>query len=79
MERDPAEGRSLGLTPKSLAEERAISAVWRWFVHDQNRHDVPFATIVLKVHERCPHADVGRIASEFARRHQRALQRGTWG
>jgi hypothetical protein len=65
-ERDPAEGR-------------AISAVWMWFVRNQNKYDVPFATVVMKVRAQYPSANVGRIAAEFARRHRRALQLGRWG
>jgi hypothetical protein len=61
------------------AEARAISAVWRWFVRNENKHDMSFATIVMKVREQCPHADVGRIQVEFARRQRQALQRGRWG
>ena len=83
MERDPAWGRSLVRASKSsgrtLAEEQAISAAWLWFVRNQDRFDLPFSTVVMKVRERCPYADVGRIAVEFARRHRRALQRGRWG
>ena len=60
-------------------EGRAISAVWTWFVRNQNKYDVPFSTIVLKVREQYPSADVVRIAAEFARRHRRALQLGRWG
>jgi len=65
-ERDPAEGR-------------AISAVWTWFMRNQNKHDVPFATIVMKVRAQCSHAAVERIQTEFARRHRRALRLGRWG
>jgi hypothetical protein len=64
--RDPAEGR-------------AISAVWMWFVRNQNKYDVPFSTIVMKVRARCSGADIERIQTEFARRHRQALQRGVWG
>ena len=64
--RDPAE------------EGRAIAAAWYWFMRYRDRSDLPFATVVTKVRERCSSANVGRIAAEFARRHRRALQRGRW-
>jgi hypothetical protein len=63
---------------RNQAEERAILAAWRWFVRNQDKFDLPFSTIVTKVRERCPHADVGRIQAEFARRQRQALQQGRW-
>jgi len=60
-------------------EVAAIAAVWRWYLRNQDRFDLPFATIVMRVRARCPSADVGRIAAEFARRHRRALRLGRWG
>src|SRR5262245_46277958 len=64
---------------RDLAEARAISTVWAWYVRSRDRFDLPFATIVLKVREQCSHATVERIQAEFARRHRRALQLGRWG
>jgi len=64
---------------RDLAEARAISAVWTWFMRNQNKYDVPFATIVLKVRAQCSGANVERIQTEFARRHRRALRLGRWG
>jgi len=64
---------------RDLAEGRAISTVWTWFIRNQNKHDVPFATVVLKVRAQCSSADIERIQTEFARRHRRALQLGRWG
>jgi len=71
-------GRAPAQRARDPAEARAIAIVWRWFIRSRDRFDLPFATIVLKVRARCPSANVGRIAAEFARRHRRALQRGVW-
>src|ERR1700745_2446006 len=60
------------------AEERAIAVVWRWYLCNPDRFDLSFATIVTRVRARCPSADVGRIAAEFARRHRRLLRLGRW-
>jgi len=60
------------------AEERAIAAVWSWFIRNRNRFDLPFATIVAKVRAQCSSADIERIKAEFARRHRRALRLGRW-
>ena len=73
-----ADGAALVQRERDLAEGRAIAAVWMWFVRNQNKNDVPFATIVMKVRAQCSSANVGRIQAEFARRHRRALRLGRW-
>jgi len=60
-------------------EIAAIVAAWRWFMRNQNKYDVPFSTIVMKVRAQCSSANVEHVKAEFARRHRRALQRGVWG
>jgi len=74
-----ADGVAPAQRERDLAERRAIAAVWMWFVCNQNRYDVPFATVVMKVREQCSSADIERIKVEFVRRHRRALQLGRWG
>src|SRR5262249_48567788 len=83
LERLPVPADRQGVAPvqreRDLAEGRAIATVWTWFVHNQNKHDVPFSTIVLKVRAQCSSVTVERIQMEFARRTRRALQLGRWG
>jgi hypothetical protein len=64
---------------RNQAEARSILNAWTWLLRCQNKGiDVSFASVVARVCEQCPNADVGRIQAEFARRHRQALQRGSW-